>query len=52
MNKNGESEKDELDLTVTIGPEIEEPVAQHVFRKKVFRGGAVHLTRWVSGLEG
>ena len=28
---------------------ISKSVIQRVFRKKVFWGGAVHLTRWVSG---
>ena len=37
------------DLTVTIGLDSSESFIQDVFRKKVFWGRAVHLTRWVSG---
>ena len=43
--------KDEPNLTVTIGLDSSKSVIQRVFRKKVFWGGAVHLTRWVSGLN-
>ena len=44
--------KDEPNLTVTIGLDSSESFIQGVFRKKVFSGGGVHLTRWVSEVGG
>ena len=40
--------KDEPNPTITIGRNSSESFIQGVFQKKVFSGGGVHLTRWVS----